>query len=489
MNHSFQAKSPGLFFSFVLCATFCFGDCSPCSGFAPDSQQQPGLQQKPWQTEGPEAVPSMLGYAQMLNLRRGQANQQQLGADYQALLEISNDLSKLTLDENQKSVPFHMRGQALQGLSSLGHADARKQLEQFTAANLNHEDMVIRKSAYFLNLSTAMGDLARSQSPDGAEVVGQVNAMLGAFPGDIEVARQLYPAAEQMAGGGQSGPARQMLLAIATAADGNEDEAWNQLGASLRDRIYLDEIGYIQMFRAVQSDPAADRAAFVQVVQNIASREGIGRDGYFTVVSAARWMESLGMQSEAGATYTALETATRNNPDPMIVDAAVSDKEMAMRRMNTKGTKIVIAGQNDNGEEFALTQIQNKKVVGLFFWSASEPRSVGAMQAMLNIWSRYKDMGFELVAVCVDQDVATAKSLFTNQSPPWVSLFQATEEHRQLHGQLGVQSVPYMVLMDDQQNVTHIHMSLQSAGQVLTGLLGAPSVSGGESAPGSTPGG
>ena len=98
-------------------------------------------------------------------------------------------------------------------------------------------------------------------------------------------------------------------------------------------------------------------------------------------------------------------------------------------------------------------------MVVVFFWSVGVPESARLMQALLPLYHVYKDLGLEVVAICIDKDVETAVNIFEDRLPPWQALFQHDEEAYQLMlDDFGIQMLPYTLIIDKAGVVTDINV-------------------------------
>ena len=93
------------------------------------------------------------------------------------------------------------------------------------------------------------------------------------------------------------------------------------------------------------------------------------------------------------------------------------------------------------------------------------------MQPLMLFYERFKDKGFEVVTVSIDEDAAEAISIFQEQQPPWTSLFRDDESYNEMLDQIGIQMVPYMILIDKDGSVVKIHVPLRDLESSLIELM------------------
>lgn len=441
------------------------------------------LQEREWPTEGEDAIDQMLGYAQMYNMRRMQVPPDQRITDFRSLILLADDLmaapgTASNPEIDHKAIAFQIKAQSLVGLTANGDPAARTQLIEFAEANYEHENADFRKSARFLRMTLALSDYARDGG-DTSDITNQADQILTAFPAELPVARRLLAVAEQLSQTGNKEVALEVLRKVEADLANVEEPELKRFLLVVRDSIHLTEIGFVQMITMIQQEPDDDHSAFVQVVKNLTTRNDMGRKIYTEIINATRWMETRQRYDDVREIYAALGETLAGNSDTELLEMAARDREMAEKRINSVGTKIEITGQNGAGEAFDASMVEGKKVVALYFWSTEVPQSVQALQAMIQIRARFEANGYELVAICIDEDVGRARGMFGGRMPPFVALFQTDETSRQLQENLGVQNVPFLLLLDEQQNVISPRLSLQTLTDKLNELLGPPANRGG----------
>ena len=94
------------------------------------------------------------------------------------------------------------------------------------------------------------------------------------------------------------------------------------------------------------------------------------------------------------------------------------------------------------------------------------------MQPLLLFYERFREDGFEVVTISIDENASEALSVFGEQQPPWISLVRSDESFEAMLNNLGVQMVPYMILVDKTGKVYKIHVPLRDLEPSLLKLLG-----------------
>lgn len=158
---------------------------------------------------------------------------------------------------------------------------------------------------------------------------------------------------------------------------------------------------------------------------------------------------------------TALETKGDENGPTVLAQL-----EGVMRRATIVGQKLELGGTTFEGEKFEIADLKGK-VVLVDFWATWCPPCRAEHPNMLTNYRKYKDKGFEIVGVSLDQDrEALAEFLKEGGDDHWIILHDekgtnpATEYY-------AIQGIPTMFLLDEEGVV----ISSAARGEELTRLL------------------
>jgi thiol-disulfide isomerase/thioredoxin len=134
--------------------------------------------------------------------------------------------------------------------------------------------------------------------------------------------------------------------------------------------------------------------------------------------------------------------------------------EGAKRRLQSVGSIIPLTGKTLNNEKFALSALKNKVVVIQYWATWCEPCKAD-MPLLEKLRTRFKGQ-FEVVGVCLDNDNKEMMTFLQENAPPWPQLFEPGGLESRLALEMGIQTLPTMILIDKQGKVVDRNIRSQS---------------------------
>jgi thiol-disulfide isomerase/thioredoxin len=201
----------------------------------------------------------------------------------------------------------------------------------------------------------------------------------------------------------------------------------------------------------------------------------LGRDEVKLAMSAGQLAEQL-WQDVAVQTYHDLGQLLSDSDDPAI---ASNGKVMqgAARRLDLLGKEMSLVGFTMDGVPFDLKD-QRGKVLLVDFWATwCGP----CMQEMPNIrqnYERYRDRGFNVVAVSVDRDLNSLKQYVAREAPPWIILADnhpSVQPDQSMSTYYGIVGIPTTILVGPDGKVVSLNCRGPRLGTELERLLGPAS--------------
>lgn len=108
-----------------------------------------------------------------------------------------------------------------------------------------------------------------------------------------------------------------------------------------------------------------------------------------------------------------------------------------------------IKGKNQDGKEVALSDYAGKgKVVLIDFWASWCPYCISDMPFLVDAYAKYKEKGFEIVGVTLDDDVEAWKSGIEKTKITWPQMSDLKGWESELSTAYAVSGLPHVVLID-----------------------------------------
>jgi thiol-disulfide isomerase/thioredoxin len=119
----------------------------------------------------------------------------------------------------------------------------------------------------------------------------------------------------------------------------------------------------------------------------------------------------------------------------------------AKRRLESVGKTISVQGPALNGKTISLEQYRGHAVL-IHYWATWCEPCKQDMTLLRQLQAKYATQGLSLIGVNLDSDRATAVSFLQRNSLPWLHLYEAGGLDSRLATELGVLTLPTMILVD-----------------------------------------
>lgn len=142
----------------------------------------------------------------------------------------------------------------------------------------------------------------------------------------------------------------------------------------------------------------------------------------------------------------------------------------ASYRLNSVGKTIQLRGKTTDGRDFDLASLKGK-VVLVHYWSTWCEPCKADMEQLKTLQAKYAKQGFALVGVSLDSDTAELASFLKSKRLTWPQLYEPGGLESRLANELGVLTLPTMLLIDKQGKVLSRSISVGELDTELGKLL------------------
>lgn len=151
-------------------------------------------------------------------------------------------------------------------------------------------------------------------------------------------------------------------------------------------------------------------------------------------------------------------------------NAAVHKKATGAKlRLNSVGKSIPLKGKPLTGGNFDLNNMKGKAVLIQYWATWCEPCKAD-MPLLKELRTKF-GKEFEVVGVCLDQDKKEMLAFLKQDDPRWPQLFEEGGLDSPLANELGIQTLPTMILVDKQGKVVNRNIRAQELEGELKKLL------------------
>jgi thiol-disulfide isomerase/thioredoxin len=172
--------------------------------------------------------------------------------------------------------------------------------------------------------------------------------------------------------------------------------------------------------------PDAQRRTFDQFKEYLTARSKIAFSDVQMAMLAGQNLEQLEDLTLAKEAYNTFAQIFRDKQDPNL-EAIVPLFESNARRLDLPGKPFALVGTTISGDDFDVAKFKGN-VVLIYFWSSSTPMCERQLPFLLEAYSKYKDKGFEVVGIGLDEKKEDAQAYLKRLHVPWVNVWESLKD-------------------------------------------------------------
>lgn len=221
-------------------------------------------------------------------------------------------------------------------------------------------------------------------------------------------------------------------------------------------RLLLSE--YSVKMRASDADYAKVQEWWQKELEQFVTDHGKSEDAPEAMLQLAIGKEFLGQDDDAVKWY---ERIAAEFPSTVMAKKANG----ARRRIKSVGSPLELSGNTIDGKRVNLGAQRGKWMV-IHFWATWCEPCKRDIDAMMPLASTYKDK-FTPIGVCLDNDIETARTFLKSQRLAWPQIFSEGGLESAVAQELGIFTLPIMILIDDQGKVVDRNIPMQELAEQL----------------------
>ena len=308
------------------------------------------------------------------------------------------------------------------------------------------------------------GKLSASSAQNRPGLLGEQANLLGQVVAAAEAAEQPFwvkQLAETVAAGVQEGALpdgieRLERLATAVAAD-------DSLAAFVAFR--LASARYAANMQQSGADVGKVQSAWLDELKQFVEKYPKAPDAAEAMLQMGIADEFSGEEKQALARYTAIVTDFPESP-------SAKKARGAARRLESVGKPLALSGTGIDGKPVAIESLRGRPVLVHYWATWCEPCKVDIAQ-IRELYAKYGPKKFAVVGIALDSNKAELAKFLAAKPIPWPQLHEAGGLDGRLAEELGVLTLPTMILIDADGKVVDRNLVITDLEKKLDSLLGA----------------
>ena len=143
----------------------------------------------------------------------------------------------------------------------------------------------------------------------------------------------------------------------------------------------------------------------------------------------------------------------------------------AVFRLTSVGKPLVLRGRTVEGKNFSTAALKGRLVL-VHYWATYSAASTADIQRLAQLYKQYGPRGFAPVGISVDSDTNKLSEFLRKSRVPWPVLYENGGLDSPLAVELGVLTVPTMILVDEGGKVVNRNLQINELEAILKKKLG-----------------
>lgn len=206
--------------------------------------------------------------------------------------------------------------------------------------------------------------------------------------------------------------------------------------------------------RAADADVPKLQAKWLEDLEAFVKQYPKSSDAAEALLQLGMYQEFVGKSDDATKWYRQLAD---NFPNARPTERATG----ALRRLGSKGKPIVLKGSDLMGGNVDLAAAPYRgRVVLVQYWATWCEPCKADMVLLKNLLAKRGGRDFDIIGVCLNTNAADAKQFLAQDKYPWKNIFEPGGLDSRVANEMGIMTLPVMILVDQQGNVVHQNIQM-----------------------------
>ena len=390
-------------------------------------------------------------------------------------LTAAERILELPSEEGIREIALKAKLDVLTQFQFLTTEDLTPRFKEFGEQLRNEKNTKFARQGRFVLLRLQMQRIQEKKETNVAAFVDEVKAIITEEEPDISVFETVHGCAMALESIGRHELAQEVMLTGATKFSQSKDPRMAIEGNIMLDHLTLTKTKFFVLIEMVVAKRSGAMAELTTAIQETFAARKPSRYILRNLAGATAQFEIAERFQECRDLYDIMEQSYTGHEDPEVAEEGTNLAKNGKVRLNLLGKPFAVEGVQVNGMPFDWSAYRGK-VVLVEFWATTNAGCVEEIPKIKQAYELYKDKGFTVVGVNLDEDVQRLNRFLVRNRLPWTTVISPDPMARGYDSPMavrcGVDQLPFLVLVDQNGTAIALNTVDYTLRQQLQELLG-----------------
>lgn len=366
-------------------------------------------------------------------------------------LTAAERILALPSEESIREVALKAKLDVLTQLQFLTNDDLSATFQAFGEQLRKEKNRKFARQGKFVLLKLKIQRIKEKRETNLVAFVDEVKGLISEEESDLSLFEAVCASAMALDEIGRHSLSQEIMRTGATQFAKSKDPRMAIEGNIMLDHLSLKKNNFFDLANMVEAGRQGSMEELTKAVQTTLSERDASRYLLRNLAGVAAQFELAERYQQCRDIYAIMEESYQTHADPQVAEEGIRLAKNGKTRLNLLGKRFAVAGIRENGEPFDWTAY-HQKVVLVAFWETTNAGCIEQIPQIKQAYSLYKDKGFTVVGVNLDEDTQRLNRFLVRNQLPWETVLSSDSTAQGYNSPMatrcGVDQLPFLVLVD-----------------------------------------